>query len=206
MQKPAETRFPVHELIAERWSPVCFDERPIEPEKIGSLFEAARWAPSSYNEQPWSFLAAGRDNRPEFDRLLGCLMEANQAWAKHAGLLAISVAAKVYARNDKPNRHAWHDVGAATQNLILQAMAMGLHAHPMGGFDAARVQQEYHLPEHYEACTAVAVGYLSTDLDRFSADLKQRQLGGRMRKPLSEMVFRGAWGRPFSLPTDGAAR
>ena len=195
MRKPAETQFDVHPLIRDRWSPVCFSTRPIEPELLGSLFEAARWLPSSYNEQSWAFCIATQDQPREFAALLGCLVEANQIWAKHVYALVISVAKLAFERNGKPNRHAFHDVGLATQNLFLQATSLGLFCHPMAGFDVDKARSVLSIPETHEASTAIAIGYPAEDLSTFDDALQQRDRSGRSRKPLNEMVFTGAFGK-----------
>src|SRR4051812_32277390 len=120
MAKDAKPGFPIHELLHRRWSPRAFDpNRTIEPEKLHSLLEAARWAPSSNNEQPWAFIVATRDDRENFDKILSTLAEKNQTWARHAGALMISVAERNFARNNLPNRHAFHDVGQAVSDLVL---------------------------------------------------------------------------------------
>jgi nitroreductase len=131
MEKPAETAHPIEELLRRRWSPRAFDERLVEPEKLARMLEAARWSASCFNEQPWSFIVATRDDAAEFARLLSCLVEGNQAWAAHAPVLMVSVARLTFVQNGKPNRTAIHDVGLATSQMILQAMAMGLFMHPM---------------------------------------------------------------------------
>jgi len=201
MQKPAVSSVSLTPLIEQRWSPVAFSARPIPPETLAALFEAARWAPSSYNEQPWVFCVATQDQPTEFQALLGCLMEANQVWAKHAYCLVLSCAQLNYARNQKPNRHAGHDVGLATQNLLLQATAAGLISHPMGGFDVDKARAALNIPATHEPMAAIAIGYPPADLKSFSDDLQQRDLGARVRKPLTDMVFTGQWGKyagPFA--------
>ncbi len=117
MEKPAPTQIPIHELLTRRYSPYGFDARPVPPATLQRLMEAARWAPSCFNEQPWSFLVATSDNPAEYDRMLDCIVEGNRGWAKTAPVLMISVAALAFAHNGKPNRHAYHDVGAATPDL-----------------------------------------------------------------------------------------
>jgi nitroreductase len=194
MHKPAETHFQVHPLIRDRWSPVCFSSRKIESEILGSLFEAARWAPSSYNEQPWSFCIATQDQSAEFAAILSCLMEANQVWAKNAYALVISVAKLAFDRNGKPNRHAFHDVGLATQNLFLEALSHGIFCHPMAGFDVDKARSILSIPPTHEAATAIAIGYPADDLSKFDAGLQQRDRSVRSRKPMSQVVFTGKFG------------
>jgi nitroreductase len=195
VEKPAETAHPIEELLKRRWSPRAFAERPVEPHKLASLFEAARWSASCYNEQPWHFIVATRDNEAEFARLLSCLVEGNQAWAARAPVLMVSVARLAFAQSGKPNRHAIHDVGLATAQLIVQATAMGLFAHPMAGFHPDMVRELYGVAEGYEPVAAVAVGYAG-DPAALSESLRQRELAPRVRKPVEAFVFRGRFAPP----------
>ena len=121
LQKTAETSAPIHNVISRRWSPRAFDSSPVEPEKLISLFEAARWAASSYNAQPWFFIVATKDDSDRFKKILDCFVEFNQSWAKNAPVLALSVARLKFEHNGEPNRHAFHDVGQAAATLALQA-------------------------------------------------------------------------------------
>ena len=196
MEKPAENQYPIHELIRQRWSPVAFNTRPIEPEKIASLLEAARWAASCFNEQPWSFIVATQDNTQEYEKLFSCLVEANQKWAKDAPLLILSVAKLSFARNNKPNRHALHDLGFAVGNLTLQAQSFGLFVHQMGGFDADKARTLYNIPDDYEPVAAIAVGYPG-NITQLEEDLQQRELSPRSRKPLTDFVFQGTWNQSY---------
>src|SRR5580704_7062446 len=113
LKKPAQTGDPIHQLITHRWSPRIFEDRPVEPEKLRILFEAARWAASSYNAQPWSFIVATKDDPENFKRVLDCFVEFNQSWAKNAPVIALSVATLKMPHDGSQNRHAFHDVGQA---------------------------------------------------------------------------------------------
>ncbi len=194
MNKSADSKYPLAPLIRDRWSPVCLSSRTIPADILVSLFEAARWAPSSYNEQPWSFCLATQDQPAEFAAILGCLAEANQEWAKNAYGLMISVAKLAFDRNGKPNRHAYHDVGLATQNLFLQALSHGVYCHPMAGFDLEMARQRLSIPASHEAVAAIAIGYPADDLSKFPTGLQQRDAGARVRKPLSAVVYSGKFG------------
>ncbi len=119
MENLAALDHPVHSLIERRWSPYAFADKPVDPADLHSLLEAARWAPSSFNEQPWRFIVATRDDPEIFQRLLDCLAPANQEWAGKVPVLMLSVAALRFAKNGKPNRHALHDVGLASAMLAL---------------------------------------------------------------------------------------
>jgi nitroreductase len=156
---------------------------------IRSLFEAARWAPSSFNEQPWSFLVAGHDDAEEFSRLLSCLVEPNQVWAQRAGLLILSVARATFTRTGKPNRSATHDVGLAAASLTFEATSRGLFVHQMAGILIDRARELYAIPAGFDAHTAIAVGHLG----------QQAELAPRTRKAQAEFVFRGRFGDAASF-------
>ena len=175
-----------------------FSDRPVDAETVRSLLEAARWAPSSYNEQPWSFLIATKENAAEFDAMLGCLVEFNQGWAKSAGLLVISVAHLEFNRNQKTNRHALHDTGLASENLVIQATALGLFAHGMAGFSMEKTREIYGIPTSHEPVAAWAIGYPG-DPETLPAELRAGELAPRTRKPLESFVFSGSWSARSSL-------
>jgi nitroreductase len=191
--KQATPDHPIHELIANRWSPYAFDERPVPEDDLRSLFEAARWAASSYNEQPWSYLVATKANSIEFERLLSCLVEGNQAWAKAAPVLALGCASLNFVRNGKPNAAAVHDLGLASATLTLEATARGLFVHQMIGILPDKARELYRIPEGVEPLTGLAIGYLA-DPNMLPDVYRQRDLTPRQRKPLAEFVFGGQWG------------
>ncbi|MDP9171521.1 MAG: nitroreductase family protein, partial [Acidobacteriota bacterium] len=168
----------VHELIAKRWSPRAFTSQAIPPDIFRSLFEAARWAASSFNEQPWRFVVATKDEPEEFARLLKLLVPPNRAWAQTAWALGITAGKKTFTANGAPDRFGLHDAGAALSTLALQATAVGLHAHGMGGFDAAAARLEFAIPEDFDVGAAFAVGYV---------DGPEDPPPGRTRKPLAEI-------------------
>ncbi len=197
-EKLSDNQHSIIEALRQRWSPLAFSDRPVESEKLRQILEAARWAASSYNEQPWSFIVATKDNPTEFDRLLSCLAEGNQEWAKNAPVLMLSVAKLQFERNGTENRHAFHDVGAAAASLAIQAAELGLLIHQMAGFDAAKAREAYSIPEGYEPVAAIALGYLG-DPESLSERLKQREFSARTRKPLNTFVFSGSWNQPSSL-------
>jgi nitroreductase len=175
----------LHELLRTRWSPREFSARPIEAEKLRSMFEAARWAASCFNEQPWRFVLATKDDPEQFARMLGVLVEKNQQWAKTAWAIGFSAGKKTFTHNGAPNRFGLHDAGAAAANLAVQATALGLHAHFMGGFDTQRARAEFGVPEDFDMGAAFAIGYLE---EGAAAPVS------RTRKGLEEIVYSGAWG------------
>jgi len=196
--KKATPDHPIHELLAERWSPYAFDSRPVPEADLRSLFEAARWAPSSYNEQPWRYLVATKDDPEQFQRLLSCLVDANQVWAKAAPVLALGVVSLRFALNAKDNRAAVHDLGLAAGNLLVEATARGLFVHQMIGILPDKARTTYGIPEGFEAWTAMAIGYRG-DATGLPDRLRERDLAPRQRKPLREFVFSGRWGQPAPL-------
>jgi nitroreductase len=186
----------VMDVVLHRWSPRAFADKPVADADLRSLFEAARWAASSSNEQPWRFLA-GRRGDETYRRIFDSLVEFNQKWARSAPVLILSVARKTYERNGDANYHALHDTGAASAQLALQATALGLHVHSMGGFDHAKARQLFGIPEEFDMGAAIAVGYLG-DPEQLEGSMKDRELAPRERKPLEQIVF-GMWGEPARL-------
>ncbi|SRR6056297_3174636 len=185
---------PIEPLFQQRWSPYRFRPDPVADESLRRCLEAASWAASSYNEQPWSFLVARHDDRPAFQTMLSCLVEANQAWAEHAGVLMLTTIRTQFRGNGKPNRVALHDLGAAAAHLALQAAALGLQAHQMAGVNLSRIRQLYALPAGVEPQTAIALGYVDDRPPAGEDPLAERDQKTRTRKPLSEQVFAGKWG------------
>lgn len=196
--KQATPDHPIQDLIASRWSPYGFTNQAVPEEDLASLFEAARWAASSYNEQPWTYFLATQQVPEGFERMLSCLLPDNQAWAKAAPVLALGVVSLKFSKNQKDNRAAVHDLGLASANLVLEATARGLSVHQMIGILPDRARELYHIPEHAEAWTAMAIGY-KADAGELPDELKQRDQTPRQRKPLSQFVFAGSWGQPASL-------
>jgi nitroreductase len=193
MTKRAETDHPINELAANRWSPYCFSKENVKKEDLHSLFEAARWAASSYNEQPWSYIIATSEEPEQFKLLLSCLVEANQRWAASAPILLLGIASLNFSRNSKPNRAAIHDLGQASANLALEATARGLCVHQMIGILPDRAREVYGIPEGYEPLTAAAIGYPGNPKD-FPQELNDRDANRRPRKPVREFVFSSRWG------------
>ncbi len=188
--KPATADTPIHRLIADRWSPYSISEKPLSVSEIASLFEAARWAPSSFNEQPWRYVYAetGNPNRAKLDALL---VEGN-AWAKGAGLLIVSFSRKTFTYNGKENRHALHDLGAASYSLCLQAASMGLVTHQMAGFAADKANAALGVPQDYVPGSMIAVGYPG-DLKTLAPELKKRDDAPRSRNAVKTFAFDGTW-------------
>jgi len=174
-------------LLARRWSPRAFSDRPIEPATLRTLFEAARWAASCFNEQPWRFVVATKNEPEQFARVLATLVPKNQEWAKSAWALGISAGKKTFTHNSAPDRFGIHDAGQALANLMIQATASGLYVHAMGGFDSAQARTEFGIPDDFEVGAAFAIGYLKDG----------EQPATRVRKPLEEILFGTEWGQAY---------
>lgn len=159
------------------------------------MFEAARWAPSCFNEQPWRFIAATSLEKETYGRILDCLAEKNRIWASQAPVLILSAASRFFSLNGKENRHAFHDTGLATENLILQGMHLGIFCHVMAGFSAARARESFAIPEGFDPVAAIAAGYPGP-ADTLPYDLRKSETAKRERKALASLVFSGTWGNP----------
>ncbi len=199
-EKKANTRVEIDPLIAARWSPRSFDpERVIESESITALLEAAHWAPSCYNEQPWRFIVCNRhDNEAAWQFALSCLMSINQLWAKNAPLLIIACASGAFTHNGKANRWAQYDTGAASMNICLQATSLGLFAHQMGGFDEGRVRDLFKLTADLTPMSVIAVGHYG-DVNNLEADFVAGEQADRERKPLESHFFNGDFETPYTI-------
>jgi nitroreductase len=186
MIKEAVTQFPVLDLIKKRWSARSFSPKAIAPEDVKTILEAASWAASANNEQPWEYIYAHKGTAG-FDTIWNCLMPGNQPWNKKAAVLIVAIARKTLAANGNPNTYAEHDLGMANAHLLLQASAMGIYSHPMAGIDKAKLVESLKLIENqYPACI-IALGYLD-DAEKLEEPYKERELTPRTRKPLSEFV------------------
>ncbi len=196
-KKPAPVAYPIHELLQNRWSGRAFASRPVEPEKLCAMLEAARWTASANNGQPWRFILATSDQPDEYARMLALLSERNRQWAQHAPVLLLTVASLIH-ESGYQNRHAWHDTGMALAQLTMQATADGLMVHAMGGFNVDAARETYAIPEGFDPVAVVAIGYYGKleDLDEFN---QGREIKERTRKPLSELVFSGTWQQSATL-------
>ena len=181
-------------LIHQRWSPRAFSGRAIEPGLLERLMEAARWAPSCYNEQPWRFVVAHASNAEGFAGILSTLVPFNQSWAKSAAVLGIAIASTHFANNGKPNDWARYDTGQAMAQLTIQAEFEGLKVHQMGGFDPAACAQVLGIPEGFVAAAAFAIGY-EGDPATLDPQMQPGELALSERKPLAELVFHGKFGQ-----------
>ncbi len=190
----ATNAHPIMEAMAQRHSPRAYDGQALTPAQLSSILEAGRWSASCFNEQPWNFVVARSDEKEEFARLLGLLGPANQAWAKNAGALVITVVRKVFAANGNPNAVAMYDLGQAAALMTLQASSMGLACRQMRGFDVERARTELGVPENHDPVSAIAIGTPASPTI-LSEDLQAKEAMPRMRKPIADFTHAGVWGR-----------
>ena len=179
----------VHSLITDRWSPVAFDDRPVDYDQIHLLFEAAKWAPSARNAQPWRFIFASRE-MSDYKVLLDLLSEANQVWASTAPLLVMPLAQVISVYKNRPDRLAFYETGMAVGNLLAQATAMGLMVHQMSGYDLERAKETLVIPTRYEPMTMMAIGYKG-DPAKLPAEVAARESRERTRMEISKFLVQG---------------
>lgn len=196
--KSAPADHTIHVLVADRWSPYGFDPGPVSDADLASLFEAARWAPSAYNEQPWRYIVARRSDSGQFGKVLSCLVEGNRAWAAFAPVLALGVASRRFSRNGRENGTALHDLGLASANILVEATSRGLFVHQMSGIHPQKARDLFGIPEGFDALTGIAIGYPGHP-EGLPGDLAARDLEPRTRNPLASFVFGGHWGEPAAF-------
>jgi nitroreductase len=192
MSKLADTDKPLLEAIAKRWSPRAFAEREPTDAELELVFEAARWAASCFNDQPWRYIVVRRAE-PEFADALAGLVESNQVWAREAPVLGFSLAQANFTQTGKPNLHAWHDVGAASAQLSIQAATIGLLVHQMAGINRDVVRERFAVPESLEVVAGFAIGWPG-DPQQLAEPLRERELAQRSRRALSDTLIRGRFG------------
>ena len=194
--KPATTEVKIHDIIEKRWSPRAFDsDKCVSHDDLLALLEAARWAPSCFNDQPWRFVVCNKaTDETGWENALTSVVEKNRLWARNAPVLILAVAMENFNHNGQPNRWAMYDTGAASANLCLQATALGLIVHQMGGFDAEKAREVFNLPAYCKPMAMLAVGY-QADVDVLDNDFKEAELAARSRMPLSERFYAGQWGK-----------
>ncbi len=188
----------IHKLISERKSIRAFADRSIDDETIIHLFEAARWAPSSLNEQPWRFIVARKEDSESFEKILSCLNEMNRVWAQHSAMLMITVAKKSFSSRDVQNMYAMHDVGLAIGNLSLQATALDIFLHQMGGINKEKIRLLFEVPDEYEIVSIIAGGYEGNP-ENLPENLRAREMEPRTRKGLDELIFSNKFGEKSLL-------
>jgi len=198
--RKAQTRVPINELLAKRWSPRAYDvNRTVSREQLAALLEAARWAPSCNGDEPWRYLIFDRKRDPEgWQKAFDCLSENNRKWVKNVPVLLLSCGGSIFEHSGKPNRYGQHDTGAASVCLALQGASMGLAVHQMGGYDAQKARAAFNIPEEYTPMAMIAVGYQASP-DVLDEETKAKELKPRSRKPLETHFFEGGWGNGVKL-------
>ncbi|MCF6337197.1 MAG: nitroreductase family protein [Gammaproteobacteria bacterium] len=197
--KTATTAVPIDALIARRWSPRAFDTtKNVDEKTLLALLEAARWAPSCFGDEPWRFVVCNRgQDEAAWEKMLSCLAEKNQLWAKQAPVLMLVGSMPTFSHNGSDNRWSQYDTGAASENVCLQAASMGLNAHQMGGFDVEQARAAFGIPDEVALMAVIAVGYHGA-ADTLHEDFQEMENATRKRKPLGDGFFTGQWGRPVS--------
>lgn len=185
--KEADTNYSIHNLLQKRWSPRAFSDESVDPELLNQLFEAARWAPSSYNEQPWHFIVARKEDEEAFEKLSQVMNNFNKGWGKDASVLALGLTKTTFDMDGRPNRHAEHDLGQAIAHLTFEATRHDLYVHQMAGIHPDKAKELYDIPEDYEPMTMFAIGYKGAP-ELLNDDLQEQEKGSRSRKPLDEIV------------------
>lgn len=188
----------VNPIIRQRWSPRAFQTEGLSDEMIATLLEAGRLAPSSFNLQPWRFIYAKQENKEAYNRLFNVLMEPNQTWAGSAPFLILAMAQVTNPVTGEQNPHAWHDVGLAMENMVLQAEYLGLKAHQMGGFYADKAKADFAIPEDFQPVSVTAFGYPG-DPEQLPEKLKASEEQWDGREPLSHLFFEGGFDQPTDL-------
>lgn len=195
-EKPAITSTPIHDLIQRRWSPRAFTGEAVDKETMTKLLEAARWASSRFNMQPWRFIVATKDNPAGFSQLFNCLMPGNQLWADKAGALVAVVASLKHKPDADPNPALFYDVGLAVGQLVIEAMANGLHVHQMAGIERDQISATYGIPDGHAVICCLAIGQMG-DKATLAEPFDSREVAPRSRKELNEIAFSGSWGKAY---------
>ena len=198
MKPRPDTDFPVHELIDKRWSPRAFSGRDIELKDVMTLFEAARWAASCNNQQPWNFIFALKSDKKFYGQLTECLMDGNKLWTQTAPMLILTVAKKTFDYKNKPNKYHYHDIGLAIGNLSIQAASMNLYAHQMAGFYPEKARKICNIPENFDPVSMIAVGYLGNP-NTLPQKLYDTEISAQKRKQLKKFVYNGEWGNNINI-------
>ncbi|MCK9424042.1 MAG: nitroreductase family protein [Bacteroidales bacterium] len=194
MNKDAVTQYPINEFARKRWSPRIFLNKPVEQERLVSIFEAARWSASSMNEQPWRFIIGIKPDE-SWNKIFETLVKENQVWAQSAPVLTIVCGKKTYSRNNNPSAIFPYDVGQSVAHLSIEAMHQGIYVHQMGGFSTEKAIALFDIPIDFQPLTAIAIGFIG-DPESLPGTLKTRELASRSRKNLKEIVFREKFGTP----------
>ncbi len=190
--KQADTEHPIHNLLQKRWSPRAFSEKPIDKKLLNQLFEAARWAPSSYNEQPWRFIVAQKEDREAYDKLASVMNNFNQSWATDAPVLVLALTKTTFDLDGRDNPHAGHDLGQAIAHLTFEATRHDLFVHQMAGILPEKARNIYDIGDNFKPMTMFAIGYKG-EPESLNDKLQKQEISPRSRKELDDIVFDGEW-------------
>lgn len=190
--KLADTEYPIHDLLQKRWSPRAFSEKSIDTELLNQLFEAARWAPSSYNEQPWRFIVARKRDQDEYEKLASVMNDFNQSWATDAPVLVLALTKTTFELDGRDNPHAGHDLGQAIAHLTFEATQHDLYIHQMAGILPDKARKLYNISDEYKPMTMFAIGYKDRP-ESLNEKLQKQETSPRTRKDLDEILFDGGW-------------
>ena len=196
MEKPALTKYEIHPIIKRRWSPRSFEDRMVEKQKLQKLFEAARWAPSSFNMQPWKFIV-GFIGTPSYDKIMDTLIDFNRSWAKLAPVL-VMVAGKEVNSKGKPNATYQYDTGQSVAYLTFQATHLDLHMHQMSGFNRSKAIDNFSIDKDHKPIAVFALGYISTP-EKLPGDLQEMEKKERKRNDFDDFVFEEEFGKSLQL-------
>jgi nitroreductase len=196
-EKSANTIYPVNDLSKTRWSPRAFAGKPVEKEKIRSILEAARWSPSSGNEQPWRFMIGFREDET-WRKIFETLDKGNKVWARLAPVLLLCIGKKVRSGNNAPYAHFQYDTGQSAAHMTYEATHQGLFVHQMAGFDPSLAIREFEIPSDHQPLTAIALGYIG-DPSSLPDYLKKQELAKRKRKDFDELIFSVTFGQKSNL-------
>jgi nitroreductase len=200
MKKPASNEYPILETLRQRWSPRAFSEQPVEKEKLQRIFEAARWAPSSMNEQPWRFIVGHKGDK-SWQRIYETLVEWNQKWAGKAPVLIMNLGKTTFTYKGRPNATYHYDTGQAVSMMSTEAQNQGLYTHQMGGFSKEEAVRLLNIPEDFEPISVTALGYYG-EADALPEDMYKSEVSPRKRNPIDSMVFSGSFGQVSGLFKD----
>ncbi len=197
MEKPAITDLKLHPILNTRWSPRSFTTQVPDKETLKRIFEAARWAPSSSNEQPWRFIVGIKGDKT-WDNVFETLVDFNQKWARLAPVLAISIGKKMSSKSNRPNKSFTYDVGQSLAYITFQAMQEDIYVHQMGGLDTEKAAELFNVPEDYQVITAFAMGYKG-EPELLEDNFEEMEKAKRQRIELKEILFEGEFGNTSAI-------
>lgn len=197
MQNPTNNKYPINNLIKQRWSPRAFSNKAVEKEKIQSILEAARWAPSAFNEQPWRFIVSQKGD-DTYENILKTLIDWNIQWAGKANVLIVNIAKKTFSHNGKQNVTFKYDLGQAVGSMIIEVVNQGLYSHQMSGFDANKAAELLNIPDDFQAVSVTAIGYYG-NINELPEDMAEIEIKPRERKELKEIIFNNKFGGSYEL-------